>query len=232
MYTLQRSTERGETRISRLQSFHSFSFGEYYDPTKIGFGPLRVLNDDTILGGTWFHPHQHRDMEIISIPLKGGLVHQDSLWNDITISPEMIQVMSAGSGIVHAEYNAHQDQETDFLQIWIQPNQMQVPPRHVETKIEYLPNDLTLLAGPNETDQIQLYQEAYLFRWRYTQEDELSYTSKYKDGLLYVFVIEGSIEINWEKLGKRDAIAIEKEQAISLKIGSNSDFLLFDMQDN
>lgn len=108
----------------------------------------------------------------------------------------MIQVMSAGSGIVHAEYNAHQDQETDFLQIWIQPNQMQVPPRHVETKIEYLENDLTLLAGPNETDQIQLYQEAYLFRGRYTQEDELSYTSKYKDGLLYVFVIEGSIEIN------------------------------------
>lgn len=143
----------------------------------------------------------------------------------------MIQVMSAGTGIVHAEYNAYQDQDTDFLQIWIEPNQMQVPPRHVETKVDYLPNNLTLLAGPNATDKIQLYQEAYLFRGQYDQEQEISYKSKYENGLLYLFVINGSVEINGEKLEKRDAIAIEEEDLINLKIAANSDFLLFDMQE-
>lgn len=231
MHTIQRAQERGSTRISWLKSFHSFSFGEYYDPSKMGFGPLRVLNDDNILGGTGFHPHQHSNMEIISIPLKGGLLHQDSLGNNIKITPDMIQVMSAGTGIVHAEYNAYQDQDTDFLQIWIEPNQMQVPPRHVETKVDYLPNDLTLLAGPNETDKIQLYQETYLFRGQYDQEQEISYKSKYENGLLYLFVINGSVEINGEKLEKRDAIAIEEEDLINLKIAANSDFLLFDMQE-
>lgn len=232
MYMIQRANERGLTHISWLKSFHSFSFGEYYDPKKMGFGPLRVINDDTILGGTGFHPHQHRDMEIISIPLKGGLLHQDSLGNDIEITPEMIQVMSAGTGIVHAEYNASQTDATDFLQIWIEPNQLHVPPRHVETKINYLANELTLLAGPNSSDQIQLYQEAYLFRGRYSEETQLDYTSKYENGLLYLFVIDGTVEINGEKLERRDAIAIEKEQAISLHLSSNADFLLFDMQES
>lgn len=231
--TFYPTSHRWCTRAWRLESAHSFSFGEYYNPDQMGFWPLRVINDDIIAGGAWFPPHPHRDMEIISIPLTGWLMHEDSLWNKEIITPDMIQVMSAGSGVAHSEYNASPDQAAAFLQIWIQPHTRGVIPRHEEKTIDYIPNALTLLVSPDAHDNsISIYQDALLYRGKYTDNIPLSYTIQEGRGL-YLFVISGNITIENDTdytLDTRDALSLTWMGEITITPSVWSDFLLFDLK--
>ena len=231
--TLYPALQRWRTRAWRLESAHSFSFGDYYNPDQMWFGPLRVINDDIIAGGSWFPAHPHRDMEIISIPLTWWLLHEDNLWNKKIITPDMIQVMSAGSGVTHSEYNASPDQAAAFLQIWIQPHTRSVSPRHEEKTIAYIPNSLTLLVSPDARDgSISIAQDALLYRWQYTDTTLFNYTIQEGRGL-YLFVISGTVNIQTDTsylLDRRDALSLTWIGEILITPSVWSDFLLFDMK--
>lgn len=231
--TIYLSQQRWRTRAWRLQSAHSFSFGQYYNPELMWFGPLRVINDDSIAGGSWFPAHPHSDMEIISIPLSWSLMHEDDLWNKKIITPDMVQVMSAWSGVTHSEYNASPDQEATFLQIWIQPDTLGIDPQHVEKTIDYKPNILTPLVSPEGRDgSISLRQDALILRWQYTDHTPFNYHLAEGRGL-YIFVINGSMSIQADKnifLEKRDAVSLTGIGDITITPSLDSDFLLFDMK--
>jgi quercetin 2,3-dioxygenase len=217
-----------------LQSVHSFSFGQYYDPDRMGFGPLRVINDDVIAGWSGFPPHPHRDMEIISIPLSGWLMHEDSLGNKTTIWPDMVQVMSAGSGIAHAEYNAYSDQSTTFLQIWIEPHTRGVAPRHVEQVINYHDGKPIVIASPDAHDgSIMIHQDLTLSRVRSSHSMIISQELEQWRGI-YLFVISGSltttIDGQSQLLEARDALSLVWSTHYELELSSDSDVLLFDMK--
>lgn len=224
---------RGHTQIDRLDSYHSFSFWEWYDPAQMWFGALRVLNDDTIQWGSGFPPHPHRDMEIMSIPLTGGLMHQDSMWHRTTITPDMIQVMSAGTGLAHAEYNAYQDQETSFLQIRIQPRSRGVSPRHDEKLIELTDNQLSLLVHPDASTSpsggLSIHQDARIYRGKRNKSDTVTYTLQDPAHGVYVFVIAWSVSMDGMTAGPRDAMTIQDQDTIVLDIQAGADVLLMEV---
>lgn len=200
----------------------------------MGFGPLRVINDDVIAGWSGFPPHPHRDMEIISIPLSGWLMHEDSLGNKTTIWPDMVQVMSAGSGIAHAEYNAYSDQETAFLQIWIEPDTRGVTPRHIEQHMNYQDGWLTLIASPDARDgSVMIHQDVNLYRVQSSQQHMIDYEVQRWRGI-YLFVISGSLKTTIDGqsqlLGERDALSLTDVSQMSMMLEAGSDVLLFDMK--
>lgn len=229
---LHKAATRGHANHGWLDSHHSFSFANYYNPERMNFGVLRVLNDDKVAPDMGFGTHPHDNMEIISIPLEGDLEHQDSMGNKAIIKEGDVQVMSAGTGIFHSEYNKNKDKEVKFLQIWVFPNKRNVQPRYDQISIRDIEkqNELYQVLSPNAGDQgVWVHQNAWFHLGKFDATIETSYPLKDKNNGVYIFVLEGEVEVEGQKLEKRDGFGLWNTSKISLKALSNSSVLLMEV---
>ena len=226
------SSTRGEANHGWLHAKHSFSFANYFDPKRIQFGALRVLNDDIIAPGMGFGSHPHDNMEIITIPLEGALEHKDSMDNIGVIEADEIQVMSAGTGIFHSEYNKNKDKQVKVLQLWVLPNEKNVTPRYDQKSIKELkkPNTLYPIVTPDPNGPAMwIHQDAWFHMGDFNQSTEIEYKINKAGNGVYVFLIEGSAEIAGEAIKKRDALGIWETDRFNLKMASNSRVLLIEV---
>lgn len=208
---IHKASTRGFADHGWLKSYHTFSFAGYHNPERVHFGVLRVLNDDMVKGGMGFGTHPHDNMEIISIPLEGDLEHKDSMGNTTIIRNGDIQVMSAGTGIYHSEYNKNKDEAVKFLQIWIYPNKRNVNPRYDQLTMELADrkNKLQQVLSPNsEDDGVWIHQDAWFHIGNFEQHVSTKYNLKKEGNGVYAFVIKGSFLLNNEELNTRDGIGI------------------------
>ncbi|OLY92975.1 hypothetical protein SAMN05444008_10473 [Cnuella takakiae] len=229
---LHKANTRGHANHGWLDSWHSFSFGAYYDPNRLHFGALRVLNDDTVVGGAGFGKHPHDNMEIISIPLEGELEHGDSLGNVQVIKKGDVQVMSAGTGVVHSEKNRSQLLPVRFLQIWVFPNQKGVTPRYDQQnfKDEALHNQLATIVAPMGSGQgVQIHQEAWFSLGKLDAGLELEYPLKKDGNGVYAFLIEGDVTINDIVLNRRDGLGLTATNPLRIKANMTSELLLIEV---
>jgi len=233
---LHKSTTRGKAQHGWLKSYHSFSFGEYYHPKRMNFGALRVLNDDTVAAGMGFGTHPHRDMEIISIPLEGVLEHKDSMGNNAVIRTGDIQVLSAGTGISHSEFNKSNKASVKFLQIWILPNRKEIPPRYdqISLNIRDRHNQFQQILSPYpEDDGVWINQKAWFHISHLDAGKELCYKLKNKKNSgVYVFILTGSVDINEQKLSTRDGFGVWETEGFTVKANLNSELLLIEVPMN
>jgi quercetin 2,3-dioxygenase len=219
-YVIHKADTRGFANHGWLQAKHTFSFAGYYDPERVQFGVLRVLNDDIVSGGRGFDTHPHENMEIITIPLKGALKHKDSMGNSSIISAGEIQVMSAGTGVYHSEFNALPDEPINLLQIWIYPNKKNVEPRYAEITIDTAKqrNNLLQILSPEPSDEtVWIYQDAWFHKGIFDNGHSAEYSIQKTDNGIYVFVINGDFEIGGEILKSRDGIGIWDVEKIEIK---------------
>lgn len=227
-----KADSRGYANHGWLKSYHTFSFANYHNPERMSFGMLRVLNDDSVDGGNGFGRHPHRDMEIISIPLEGELRHSDNMGNSGIIQKGDIQVMSAGTGIMHSEENANESQATKFLQIWVIPNKRDVTPRYDQVNFRELLKDNELLNLVSPQDQggiVWIHQDAW-FNWgKYTTEKEVNYKINKTGNGAFVFVLNGKVEIDGQVLDSRDAIGVTETTDFNIKIHPDTEFLIMDV---
>jgi hypothetical protein len=229
------SSTRGEANHGWLHAKHSFSFANYFDPKRIQFGALRVLNDDIIAPGMGFGSHPHDNMEIITIPLEGALEHKDSMDNIGVIEADEIQVMSAGTGIFHSEYNKNKDKEVKVLQLWVLPKEKNVTPRYDQKSIKELKkiNALYPIVTPDPNGPAMwVHQDAWLYMGDFDQSTKIEYKINKAGNGVYVFLIEGSAEIAGEAIKKRDALGIWEADKFNLKMASNSRVLLIEVPVN
>lgn len=229
---LYKADSRGYADHGWLKSFHTFSFAGYHNPNRMHFGALRVLNDDYVTGGNGFGTHPHNNMEIISIPLEGILAHKDSMGNNGTIRPNEIQVMSAGSGVQHSEFNGSDTEDVKFLQIWLFPNKENVTPRYDQIEIDPLDrkNKFQQIVSPNTDDEgTWIHQDAWFHLVDMDRETELSYSFKGEGTGLYLFVLEGDVNILDQTLYTRDAIGITDVRDIAIKATTASSLLLMEV---
>lgn len=213
------SKTRGEANHGWLKSFHSFSFANYYNPERMNFGVLRVLNDDTVSGGMGFGKHPHDNMEIISIPLEGDLEHQDSMNNTTIIRKGDIQVMSAGTGVYHSEYNKNKDETVKFLQIWVFPNKKNVTPRYdqISLNIDERKNRLQQILSPNADDVgVWIHQDAWFHLGNFDKGQNVHYQMKKEGNGLYAFILKGSFVIDQQEMGLRDGLGITGTDKIDI----------------
>ena len=223
---------RGNANHGWLNANHSFSFANYHNPERMNFGALRVLNDDTIAAGMGFGTHPHENMEIITIPLEGDLEHKDSMGNIGVINEGEIQVMSAGTGVHHSEYNKNADQAVKVLQLWVFPKKQNVTPRYDQMSVRDLkkPNDFYQVLSPNSEDEgMWVHQDTWFHLGEFDVEKSLDYTLKKPGNGVYVFVIEGSFNVEGENLKKRDAIGIWDTETITFTAQSESKVLLVEV---
>jgi hypothetical protein len=231
MKQLRRSVERGHANHGWLDSWHSFSFADYYDPRHMGFGALRVINEDRVAPGSGFGTHGHRDMEIISYVLEGELGHKDSIGNGSVIAPGDVQRMSAGSGIMHSEFNHAKDATTHFLQIWIQPDRKGIAPGYEQKYFGAADKrgKLRLIASPDGAEgSVTIHQDARVYAGLF-DGDEKADLSIAAGRRAYLHVARGSIEVNGEALGTGDALMLEGEPSLALCGGKEAEVLLFDL---
>jgi len=230
--TIHRSETRGHANHGWLDTYHTFSFGMYHDPSRMHFGMLRVLNDDFVIGGAGFGRHGHDNMEIISIPLVGSLAHSDSTGNDGIISTGDVQIMSAGSGIQHAEYNASETDPVNFLQLWIFPKERNISPRYDQltcTK-EQLRNQLyNIVSSTKKEGTLWINQDAELYLGEFDNATECRHNVKSEHHGVYLFVIEGSVTIGDITVNKRDGIGIQDAQELLFHMHSQSKVLLIEI---
>lgn len=227
--TIQKSSERGKSELGWLHSRFSFSFSDYFNPKRMGFGKLRVLNDDVIEPNMGFGMHPHKNMEIITIVLEGELTHKDSLGNEEVINSKDVQVMSAGSGIIHSEYNASETEQVKLLQIWIETKENGIPPRHDKKEFNLKMNKLNLIVcGVKTSDCLYIHQDANLYLAKFDNDKQLDYTLNKGHGV-FIFVIEGSVEIDNDVLLKRDSIEILHVDSVSFKASKGSHVLVIDV---
>lgn len=230
---LTRSHERMHSKFDWLDSRHSFSFGGHYDPDRMGFGPLRVVNEDRVAPGGGFPAHPHSDMEIVSIVLDGQLQHKDSMGNGRVIQTGDIQYMSAGTGVVHSEFNPSQDRPVHFLQIWIQPNAKGLEPRYADQPIlGEVENEWKLILSPDGRDgSMAIRQDVELHTAQLTVEGEISYRTKADDRSLWFFVIEGEVITDGMNLSTGDSLALTGTESMMIKNNGtqNSKVMLFDL---
>lgn len=227
---ITRSNERMHTKTDWLDSHHSFSFGGHYDPERMGFGPLRVLNDDRFAPGGGFPPHPHRDMEIVSIVLDGQLEHKDSLGNGSVIKTGDVQYMSAGSGLVHSEFNPSKEEPVHFLQIWLEPNAKGLEPRYADQPIiGETENAWKLLLSPDGREgSMAIRQDVELRTVQLTAGSEISYTPDAEGRGSWLFVIDGEVEVEGEALGAGDSLALSGFASIDLtQVGERSAKVIF-----
>jgi len=223
---------RGHANHGWLNSYHSFSFANYHNPERMHFGVLRVLNDDTVAPGQGFGTHPHENMEIISIPLEGDLEHSDSMGNRAVIKKGDVQVMSAGSGIYHSEYNKNNDQEVKFLQIWVFPNKKEVSPRYDQISLNEIrkENEFYQVLSPEERDQgVWIHQEAWFHLGEFTRKVSASYPLRKEGNGVYAFVLEGEVEIAGRKLEPRDGLGIWETRDIRIHALPGSRVLLMEV---
>mgnify|MGYP000265951760 CR=1 FL=1 len=231
---LHKAATRGYFDHGWLQTAHTFSFADYYDPERVHFGALRVLNDDRIAPGTGFGMHAHRNMEIVSIPLRGGLEHRDSMGHVSVLHKGEVQVMSAGTGVHHSESNLSKDETTEFLQIWVFPNKQNVPPRYENAVISDLirKNEISEIVSPypGNGKGLWIYQQAW-FSIADLDKDSLQlYKMKSKESLgVYIFIIEGSIELKDLTLKRRDGVGVYDTDEVEFKATEKSRALLIEV---
>jgi len=218
------ANSRGEANHGWLKSFHSFSFANYYHPERMNFGVLRVLNDDTVAGGMGFGTHPHENMEIISIPLEGDLAHKDSMNNMTIIRKGDIQVMSAGTGVSHSEYNHNKEETVKFLQIWVFPNKKNVQPRYdqISLNTEDRKNKLQQILSPNPEDEgVWIQQDAWFHIGNFNSGQKANYTIKKEGNGVYAFILKGSFKVDQQEMGLRDGLGITG--ATSFELTANED---------
>ncbi|HTO40952.1 MAG TPA: pirin family protein [Rhizomicrobium sp.] len=231
MLTLRKSGDRGKTTSTWLQSRHSFSFAAYHDPQNMGFGPLRVINEDVIAGGGGFSPHSHRDMEIVTYVLSGVLQHRDSLGTGSVIHPGEIQKMSAGHGIVHSEFNVSRENACHLLQIWIQPSKAGITPAYEQKTVDpkAIKNHFARIAAPDPRDnEVTLVQDAEIWAARF--EDGVEDVRVLEQGRrAWLQVASGDLDVCGHRLTAGDGISITDEDRILVRAHAPSEALLFDM---
>ena len=231
MYEIRRSEERGFADHGWLKSYHSFSFADYFDPQFVEFGPLRVINEDRVQAGGGFATHGHRDMEIISYILSGELAHQDSIGNGSTIRPGDVQMMSAGTGVRHSEFNASAAEPVHFLQIWILPSTLGLPPSYEETRFsaEEKRGRLRLIASPDRSEgSVRIHQDARVYAGLIDAAENAALESA-PNRRLYVHVARGKVTANGVALAAGDALRITDAARLDLGAGQDAEVLVFDL---
>jgi redox-sensitive bicupin YhaK (pirin superfamily) len=230
---IHRENDRGHVDFGWLKSAHSFSFGQYFDPEKVNFGALRVLNDDQVEGGQGFGRHSHDNMEIVSIPLEGVLSHQDSMGNVRNIETGDVQIMSAGKGVKHSEFNGDQKELVKFLQIWIIPDEMHLTPGYDQKSYLHLDrhNKFVTIVSPDvsDPDAVHIHQDAYFNIADLDEGNTIPYTVHSERNGIYLFVLEGKVQVVDETLARRDAIGIYELDSIEIKAEYNAKLLLIEV---
>ena len=230
--TFHPSAARGEANHGWLHAKHSFSFAQFFNPERIQFGALRVLNDDVIAPGMGFGTHPHNNMEIITIPLEGALEHKDSMDNIGVVAVDEIQVMSAGTGVSHSEYNKNKDQPLNLLQLWVLPNKQNVAPRYDQKNIKSLKktNALYPVITPNhDAAGMWIHQDAWFHLGDFNQKTTVPYSLHKQGNGVYAFMIEGRASIEGESLEKRDALGVWETESFSITAEENSRILLVEV---
>ena len=229
---LHKAETRGHANHGWLDTYHSFSFAGYYDQERIYFGALRVLNDDTIAGGEGFGTHPHDNMEIITIPLQGDLKHKDSMGNEGVIKSGDLQVMSAGSGIEHSEFNPNSDNEVKLLQIWLFPDKKNVEPRYDQISLKDFEEENVFfqILSPHKNDQgVWIHQNAWFHMGNLKSGWEGEYTLKGKNHGVYIFVIQGSVSVENQRLNNRDGMGVAEIKRLTMKATEESKVLLMEV---
>jgi redox-sensitive bicupin YhaK (pirin superfamily) len=224
---------RGHANHGWLDTYHSFSFASWHNPERVHFGALRVLNDDYVKGGYGFGKHPHDNMEIISIVLKGALEHQDSMGHTQAIHPDEVQVMSAGTGVIHSEYNHNKDEDVNLIQIWILPKERQIAPRYDQRVFDATErkNRLQMLVSPrdNEDEGLKINQDAWIYRTELEKGNALELQAHSEQHGFYLFVIEGNISADGQQLNRRDALGISGVSTVKVEAGEHTDLLILEV---
>jgi len=230
--TLHKASTRGVAEHDWLESHHTFSFADYYNPERIHFGTLRVLNDDIIAPSMGFDTHPHNNMEIISVPISGALRHKDSMGNEYVIKKNEVQTMSAGTGVLHSEYNASDLENANFLQIWVLPKKQNINPSYSQ---KYFPeeghiNRPQLIVSPDGREgSAQINQDAYFSKMVLTKDRQFTYSKYEKGNGVYLFVIDGDLRVNNIILNQRDGLGIEGEDKFEICADSDSEVLIMEV---
>ena len=229
---LHKADTRGHADHGWLNAYHSFSFASWYNPERVQFGTLRVLNDDTVAAGMGFGEHGHDNMEIITIPLEGDLAHKDSMGNAETIKTGDVQVMSAGTGIRHSEFNPNKDKRTKLFQIWLFPRTKNVTPRYQQITLDVSEqkNNFAQILSPNADDAgVWIHQDAWFHLADFDAGFEKTYELKREGNGMYVFVISGKITVDGQELETRDGLGITDFKTLDIKASSDAKFLLMEI---
>ncbi len=229
---LHKADSRGHADHGWLNAYHSFSFASWYNPDRVQFGMLRVLNDDTVAAGMGFGTHPHDNMEIITIPLEGDLAHKDSMGNAATIKTGDVQVMSAGTGIQHSEFNPNHDQHTKLFQIWVFPKYRNVTPRYQQITLDATEqkNNFAQILSPTAEDAgVWIYQDAWFYLADFDADFSKKLALKKEGNGFYIMNIDGEIEVNGERLEKRDALGLWDTNEIEIKATTNAKFLVMEI---
>lgn len=228
---LHTADSRGHANFGWLNSYHSFSFGNYHHPERVHFGALRVLNDDTVQQGMGFSKHPHDNMEIVSIPLSGDLHHKDSTGRDEIIRQDDVQIMSAGSGIAHSETNANADKEVKFLQLWILPKEKNITPRYQQKTFHPADrlNQVLTVVAPDDEAAVLINQDAWLSLANLSKSKSTTYTIRKKGNGVYAFILTGNVTINEQTLAPRDGFGIWETDSITIQADTDAEILLIDV---
>lgn len=228
---LHKSTERGHANHGWLNSYHSFSFGQYYNASKVHFGALRVLNDDVVSGGAGFGAHPHDNMEIVSIPLQGDLEHKDSTGRHAIIKQYDVQIMSAGTGIQHSEKNYRYNEPVSFLQIWVFPKLRNIKPRYDQKtfKPEDRQNKFETVVAPDDESAVWINQDAWFSLGNFNVGNQTTYNIKKPGNGAYIFVLEGGVTVAGQQLSKRDALGIWDTNAVEIIANTEAEVLVIDV---
>ncbi|MFZ7116236.1 MAG: pirin family protein [Bacteroidota bacterium] len=229
------ASSRGHADHGWLNAHHSFSFASWYDPSRVHFGMLRVLNDDIVAGGQGFGTHPHNDMEIITIILKGALEHKDNMGNGSVIRPGDVQVMSAGTGVMHSEFNPSKDEATNLFQLWIFPKEKGIKPRYDQRTFNVADRKnkiQTVVSGFKTGDELYIHQDAAISLADLGKDTELKYAMKSKENGAYIMVINGAVEIEGQNLQQRDAIGVWESENVSIKASENAEIIIIEVPMN
>lgn len=223
---------RGKSKTDWLESYHTFSFGDYHNEERMNFGVMRVLNDDTVKAGTGFDSHSHQNMEIITIPISGSLFHQDHLGNRSTIKKGEVQIMSAGTGIVHSEHNPATAEVVNFFQIWIFPKEKQIMPRYGQKLFSEQDriNQFQCVVSPDERNgSLWINQDAFVYLSKINKEKSLTYTLQNANHGTYVMLVEGNANIAGKDMQRRDAIGITQIEKFEIKTAADTELVVFEV---
>ena len=228
---VHKADSRGFADHGWLRSRHTFSFAGYFNPDRVHFGALRVLNDDKVAGGKGFGTHPHENMEIISIPLSGDLEHKDSTGRNEVIRQGDVQIMSAGSGIAHSEFNHNADKEVQFLQIWVFPKERDITPRYEQKTyaLDDRTNRLQTVVAPDGGEALTINQDAWFSLTKLEKGKSLNYDLNKEGNGLYAFVLEGDAQIAGENLNRRDAVGVSDTNQVELKAETDTEVLLMEV---
>ena len=222
---------RGHANHGWLRTSHSFSFAQWQDPERMNFGALRVLNDDYVVGGAGFGAHPHDNMEILSIPLSGALEHEDNMGNQTVIQEGEVQIMSAGTGVVHSEKNHHAKEEVHFLQVWVFPDRHDLSPTYGQIKVPQMEDsgDLPCIASPDGSKGVRIHQNAWFYLGRMQKGGQHTHRMHGEGQGLYAMVLEGEAQIGGIVLGRRDAVGIWETPDLQIDVSEDSQILLMEV---